>query len=142
MALAAVKPWEAAAVSRPVVLKGVGGFTLLSVDLISLISAVSSRRERAPWASSSLGKRSLACKAWKISSPLAQLIFSVQKGVETNALRSFSLSTMRARVGLWTRPTERKCLPSRVDARLMNLVRLAPHMRSISCLASPAEARS
>ncbi len=45
-----------------------------------------------------------------------------------------------ARVGDWTRPTERMFLPPRRAARLMNRVRDAPQIRSITCRASPAAA--
>ena len=45
-----------------------------------------------------------------------------------------------ASVGDWTRPTERMFLPPRRAARLMNRVREAPQIRSITCRASPAAA--
>ncbi len=54
---------------------------------------------------------------------------------------SLSLSTIRARVGLCTLPTERNSWPSLSEASDTNLVSDAPQMRSMTCLASAELAR-
>ena len=84
----------------------------------------------------------VVCLASKGSPPFSDITESIQYGVGTNASISFSLSTIMPSVGLWTRPTLKILLPPRFAAILMNLVREAPQTRSISCLASPAAARS
>ena len=55
-----------------------------------------------------------------------------QYGFGTWARRSSSRSTIRPRVGLWTRPTERKLEPKRRVASETARVSVAPQIRSIS----------
>ena len=75
---------------------------------------------------------------WKVPSGCSNLANSSQKGLATWARRSSSRSTIRPRVGLWTRPTERKLEPKRRVESETARVSVAPHSRSMSWRAAPA----
>ena len=89
-------------------------------------------------ASSFFQNLSVACWASKEPSGWAKVATISQKGSGTWARRSSSRSTIRPRVGLCTRPTERKLAPKRRVARETARVRVAPQIRSMSWRAAPA----
>ena len=97
------------------------------------------RRETIPSTSLFSQMRPLACCT---RSSFSRSAYISQYGWGTNDWISFSRSTMRARVGDCTLPTERNSLPSRPEVRDIYLVRAAPQTRSMICLASPDAARS
>ena len=81
---------------------------------------------------------SIAWWASKLPSGCWNLANSSQNGLATWARRSISRSTISPRVGLWTRPTERKLEPKRRVASETARVRVAPQSRSMSWRAAPA----
>ncbi len=130
------------AARKAVVLKGVGGWTLrelLSTEVTSPRSASTPRTRSASFLSQNFSFlwTAMNCSWSNSNSPLIN-----QYGLETNACLSCSFSTIKRSVGLCTRPTERNCLPKRDEASEMNLVSVAPQIKSMSCRASPALARS
>ncbi len=140
MALDAVKPILLAALINSVVLKGIGGWSILSFALRSVTPAVSPSLLNIPLASFSSHIRPALCLTSN-SMPSDSVAIISQYGRDTCASRSRSLSTSSASVGVWTRPTLRNRLPSLPAVVEMYLVSAAPHIRSMTCLLSPAAAR-
>ena len=129
---------------KEVVLKGAGGLSFRVVLLILVTvpslapftlamtaspSPFSSKRLVLWWARNS-------SDSWRQSAQISQY------GTGTKTSISISRSTMMARVGVWTRPTDRKSEPTWDEAMERNRVRTAPQTRSMICRASPADARS
>ncbi len=142
MALAGVKPRELAAVMNSVVLNGIGGLSFLVDVTTSLMTAFFPNLETKVSTSCFSQKRLLTC--WTVKSfPFLSLscAYNSQYDLISKASLSLSLSTISAKVGDWTLPTERNNLPSLPAARDMKRVREAPHTRSMTCREWPASAR-
>src|SRR3954452_20985987 len=127
-----------ASVLKAVVLYGVGGlrvFLRAVTDLTTPGPAVPAKA-----ASASALSQNLSTPWWvsKVPSGCSNLANSSQKGLATWARLSISRSTISPRVGLCTRPTERKLEPKRRLARETARVRVAPQSRSMSWRAAPA----
>ena len=126
---------------KAVVLSGFGGLRVCLRALISVTVPGLSVPSSAAVASSSFQNLSVAWCASNEPSGWLNVATISQKGSGTWARRSSSRSTIRPRVGLWTRPTERKLEPKRRVARETARVRVAPQIRSMSWRAAPALAR-
>ena len=127
-----------ASVVKAVVLSGVGGLRVFFRAVISLTVPGLFELATAASASSSFQNLSVVCSAVKVPSGWAKLAVTSQKGSGTWARRSSSRCTIRPRVGLWTRPTERKFEPKRRVAIETARVSVAPQIRSMSWRAAPA----
>src|SRR4051794_41420004 len=102
-----------ASVLKAVVLYGVGGLRVFLRAVTDL--TVPGPLVPARAASASAFSQNLSVSWWvsKLPSACSNLAKSSQKGLATWARRSISRSTIRPRVGLCTRPTERKLEPKR-----------------------------
>ena len=127
-----------ASVVKAVVLSGVGGLRVLRRELTSLTTPGLLVPAMAASASPLSQNLSVAWCASNAPSAFSKRAKTSQNGLATWARRSISRSTIRPRVGLWTRPTERKLEPKRRVARETARVRVAPQSRSMSWRAAPA----
>ena len=123
---------------KAVVLSGVGGLRVLRRELTSLTTPGLLVPASAASASSLSQNLSVAWWASNEPSGCANFANTSQNGFATWARRSSSRSTISARVGLWTRPTERKLEPKRRLASETARVSVAPQIRSMSWRAEPA----
>src|SRR5258706_7141689 len=114
-------------VVKAVVLSGVGGLRVFFLELISTTLPGLLVPATAASASACFQNLSVAWWASKLPSGCAKRAITSQKGSGTWARRSSSRSTISPRVGLWTRPTERKLAPKRRVGSETGPVRGAPH---------------
>jgi hypothetical protein len=127
-----------ASVVKAVVLSGVGGLRVFFFAVISVTVPGVFVFETAASASAFFQNLSVVCSAWKLPSGWAKVAVTSQKGSGTWERRSSSRWTIKPRVGLCTRPTERKFEPNRRVAIETARVRVAPQIRSMSWRAAPA----
>ena len=127
-----------ASVVKAVVLRGVGGLRVFFRAVISLTVPGVLEFSTAALASFSSQNLSVVCSATKLPSACAKVAVTSQKGTGSCARRSSSRWTISPRVGLCTRPTERKFEPKRLVAMETERVRVAPQIRSMSWRAAPA----
>ncbi len=127
-----------ASVLKAVVLYGVGGLRVFLRAVTDF--TVPGELVPASAASASALSQNLSVAWWASKAPsgCSNLANTSQKGLATWARRSISRSTIRPRVGLWTRPTERKLEPKRRVASETARVSVAPQSRSMSWRAAPA----
>ena len=102
---------------KAVVLSGVGGLREFLRAVTSLTTPGLFVPASAAFASASSQNLSVAWCASNEPSGCSNFAKTSQKGFGTWARRSSSRSTTRPRLGLWTRPTERKLEPKRRVAR-------------------------
>ncbi|OGS50913.1 MAG: hypothetical protein A3K65_06510 [Euryarchaeota archaeon RBG_16_68_12] len=132
IACAAPYPRRFASARNAVVLNGTGGHSSFSFFRYSRTfpTFASRARWRAAFASVSTQNRPCSCAAGNVVPALSNVADTDQKSCGVKSSISRSRFTISARVGLWTRPTERKSRPSCFEAMEMKRVRAAPHARS------------
>ena len=121
-----------------VVLYGVGGLRVFFRAVTDFTVPGPAVPARAASASAFSQNLSVAWWVSKVPSGCSNLANSSQNGFATWARRSISRSTIKPRVGLCTRPTERKLEPKRRVESETARVRVAPQSRSMSWRAAPA----
>gem|GEM_PF-5711800 len=142
IAFAAEYPRRAAATMNEVVSKGEGARSTFVPSTTLVTTRGGTLLSFAARASSKVWNRDVVCRASISSPPLPVRRRSCQYFSGLKASISRSRSTIMARVGLCTLPTERMFAPPRFAASERNRVKDAPHIRSMTWRASPADARA
>ena len=123
---------------KAVVFSGVGGLRVFFRAVTALTTPGPAVPASALSASAFSQNLSTVWCVSNVPSGCSNLANSSQNGFATWARRSISRSTIRPRVGLCTRPTERKLEPKRRVESETARVSVAPQSRSMSWRAAPA----